>query len=243
MYERLDAREILKTAERLEKRISERFQSSSLSKLAARLSEITRESIGEAERLQRPNILLRVGVGLLLTVALVVLGLGISQIHVDFRVNDIADLMQGIEATLGILFFLGTGVFFFVKLEERYKRRRTLAVVHKLRTVAHIVDMHQLTKEPEAILKGVLPTASSPKRSLSEFELRRYLDYACELLALVGKVAALYAEGLSDAVVLEAVDDLEDLTGSLISKIWQKLVLMERWQPGEGATTKVEAES
>jgi hypothetical protein len=230
MYERLDAHEILKTAERLEHRIAERFPNSSLSKLATRLAEITRESIPEIALLQRPNILLRIGVGLLLSAGLAVLVLAVPQIHVDYRVNGIAELMQAIEATLGILFFLGTGVFFFVKLEERLKRRRTLRMVHKLRTVAHIVDMHQLTKEPEAILIGTLPTASSPKRTLNEFELRRYLDYSCELLALVGKVAALYAEGLADPVVLEAVDDLEDLTGSLVSKIWQKLVIMDRWK-------------
>ena len=36
------------------------------------------------------------------------------------------------------------------------------------------------------------------QRTLGEVELRRYLDYSCELLALVGKVAALYAEGLAD---------------------------------------------
>jgi hypothetical protein len=95
---------------------------------------------------------------------------------------------------------------------------------------SHIVDMHQLTKDPEAILMGAPPTASSPQRTLGEMELRRYLDCSCELLALVGKVAALYAEGLADLVILDAVDDLEDLTAGLIGKIWQKLVIMDRWK-------------
>jgi hypothetical protein len=38
----------------------------------------------------------------------------------------------------------------------------------------------------------------------------------------------LYAEGLGDPVILDAVDDLEDLTAGLIGKIWQKLVIMDR---------------
>jgi hypothetical protein len=240
MYERLDAREILRTAERLEKRIAERFPSASLSKLAARLVEITRESITEVARLRQPNVLLRIGVGLLLVLALAVLFMAVPQVHVNYRVNAISELMQAIEATLGILFFLGTGVFFFVKLEARLKRGRTLRVVHNLRTVAHIVDMHQLTKDPEAVLMGVRPTASSPERTLSEIELRRYLDYSCELLALVGKVAALYAEGLADPVILDAVDDLEDLTAGLIGKIWQKLVIMDRWKPSDPGAPSVE---
>lgn len=228
MYERLDAGEILRTGERLEQRIHERFPEASLSKLAARLVEITRESIPEVDCLRRPNILLRVGVLFLLAAGLVTLAVAVSHLHVSFRVNAFSELLQATEATLGILFFLGTGVFFFFRIEERVKRNRTLRMVHKLRTVAHIVDMHQLTKDPDAILMGVPPTASSPRRTLSEFELRRYLDYSCELLALVGKVAALYAEGLADPVVLDAVDDLEDLTAGLIGKIWQKLVMMDR---------------
>lgn len=240
MYERLDAREILRTAERLEQRITERFPTASLSKLAARLAEITRESITEVARLRQPNILLRIGVGLLLVVGFAVLVIAVPQVHINYRVNAISELMQTIEATLGILFFLGTGVFFFVKLEDRLKRSRTLRVVHNLRTVAHIVDMHQLTKDPEAVLMGARPTASSPARTLSEQELRRYLDYSCELLALVGKVAALYAEGLADPVILDAVDDLEDLTAGLIGKIWQKLVIMGRWNPGDSGAPSVD---
>jgi hypothetical protein len=229
MYERLDAGEILRTAERLEQRIRERFPDASLGKLAARLAEITRESITEVARLRRPNIPLRVGVTLLLVAGLTVLGSVVRHLHVNFQVTAFAELMQATEATLGILFFLSTGVFFFFKLEDRLKRDRTLRMVHKLRTVAHIVDMHQLTKDPEAILMGAPPTASSPQRTLGEVELRRYLDYSCELLALVGKVAALYAEELADPVILDAVDDLEDLTAGLIGKIWQKLMIMGRW--------------
>jgi hypothetical protein len=169
-----------------------------------------------------------VGVSLLLAAGFSVLAIVVRQLHVNFRVTAFSELMQAAEATLGILFFLGTGVFFLVKIEDRLKRDRTLRMVHKLRTVAHIVDMHQLTKDPEAILIGVQPTASSPQRTLGEVELRRYLDYSCELLALVGKVSALYAEGLADPVILDAVDDLEDLTAGLIGKIWQKLMIMDR---------------
>jgi hypothetical protein len=243
MYEQLDVREILRTAERLEQRIVERFPTASLSKLAARLAEITRESIIEVARLRHPNVLLRVGVGLLLAAGFIVLILTVPQLHVSYKVNAISELMQAVEAMLGILFFLSTGVFFFVKLEDRLKRTRTLRMVHKLRTVAHIVDMHQLTKDPEAILSGVQPTSSSPERSLSEIELRRYLDYSCELLALVGKVAALYAEGFADPVILDAVDDLEDLTAGLIGKIWQKLVLMDRWKVRDGSVLSLQERS
>lgn len=232
MYERLDAGEILRTAERLELRIGERFPNASLGKLAARLVTIVRDSIQDVERLRRPNIGLRLGVAVLLASAISVLVIAIPHLHVSYTLNGISDLMQTIESTLGTLFFLGTGVFFLVKIEDRMKRTRILGVVHSLRTVAHIVDMHQLTKEPEAVIAGLAPTASSPARVLGEQELRRYLDYSCEILALLSKVAALYADGFADSAVLDAVDDLEDLTGGLSGKIWQKIVIMDRGRTG-----------
>jgi len=85
MYERLDAGEILRTAERLEQRIWERFPDPRLSKLAARLAEITRESITEVDRLRRPNIPLRIGVSLLLLAGLSVLAIVVRHLHVNFQ--------------------------------------------------------------------------------------------------------------------------------------------------------------
>jgi hypothetical protein len=61
---------------------------------------------------------------------------------------------------------------------------------------------------------------------MTEFELQRYLDYSTELLALIGKVAALYSARMSDPVVLSAVDEVEELTTGLSHKIWQKIALV-----------------
>ena len=93
--------------------------------------------------------------------------------------------------------------------------------------MAHIVDMHQLTKSPEAALAKSTDTVSSPKRTLSAFELGKYLDYCSELLSLIGKISALYSQSLDDPVVLNAVDDIEDLTTELSQKIWQKITLLD----------------
>ena len=47
------------------------------------------------------------------------------------------------------------------------------------------------------------------------------------MLSLTAKLAALYAEKLSDPVVLEAVGDIERLTSDLSSKIWQKITIVQ----------------
>ena len=122
---------------------------------------------------------------------------------------------------------MGLAIFFLVTIESRLKRRRALAAMHELRVIAHLIDMHQLTKDPEQLLAGET-TASSPQRSMSSFELGRYLDYCSEMLALIGKLAAVYVQHFDDAVVLEAANEIEDLTTGLSHKIWQKITLIQR---------------
>src|SRR5205814_9022060 len=99
--------------------------------------------------------------------------------------------------------------------------------LHELRAMAHIIDMHQLTKDPESYFAEGPKTASSPRRAMTPFELNRYLDYCSEALALISKIAALYVQEFPDAVVLDAVDDMEDLTAGFSRKIWQKLTILE----------------
>ena len=62
---------------------------------------------------------------------------------------------------------------------------------------------------------------------MTPFELNRYLDYCSESLALISKIAALYVQGFQDPVLLDAVDDVEDLTAGFSRKIWQKLTILE----------------
>lgn len=61
---------------------------------------------------------------------------------------------------------------------------------------------------------------------MTQFELTRYLDYCAEMLALIGKLAALYADRVRDSVVIASVNDIEDLTAGLGRKIWQKITII-----------------
>jgi hypothetical protein len=63
---------------------------------------------------------------------------------------------------------------------------------------------------------------------MSEFELSRYLDYCAEMLALIAKLAALYAGQSPDSAVISAVNEIEALTSDLGRKIWQKIMIISR---------------
>jgi hypothetical protein len=122
-------------------------------------------------------------------------------------------------------------VFFLVTIEERLKRYRALKALHELRSIVHVIDMHQLTKDPSAEVSIAGKTASSPARTLTRYELTRYLDYCSEMLSLTSKVAVLFAQSFPDETVTEAVSDIERIAAGLAQKIWQKIIILEAQGP------------
>jgi hypothetical protein len=226
-YRSLDAGNIIKTLFRLEQRIVERFPGSGL-------GGVCRELIGLAEGVQErsrsiaaPNLALRAAVVVAIAAGVVGLVLVIKTVKVQMGEAEIFSLFQGVEAAMNIVVLVGAALFFLISLETRLKRRRALGDLHAFRSIAHVIDMHQLTKDPSFVIAGADVTASSPKRSMSRFELTRYLDYCSEMLSLTNKLAALYAQYLPDAVVIDAVNDIEQLTTNLSSKIWQKITILD----------------
>ena len=115
-----------------------------------------------------------------------------------------------------------------VGLERRFKRQRALEAIYELRTIVHVVDMHQLVKDPDRLRNEGRRTPSSPEMNLTPFELRRYLDYCSELVTMTSKLGVIYAQDLHDHEVLNAVDQLETLCTGLTRKIWQKIILIDQ---------------
>jgi len=225
-YVRLDSAEIVKTVETLALRIGERFPKSGLREVCQRLVVIAKHASQRSAEIGEPIIWLRtltVVVSLLILVSFVA---PIAMLAPQAGQIGLFEFVQSLEAGINDLVLIGAAVFFLVTFEGRLKRRRALKAIHELRALAHIIDMHQLTKDPERIVFSDRRTATSPRNNLSPFELDRYLDYCSEMLALIGKVAALYVQNFEDSQAVEAVNDIEQLTSGLSRKIWQKIVIL-----------------
>ena len=110
-------------------------------------------------------------------------------------------------------------------VEVRAKRKKALEALHELRVLAHVIDLHQLSKDPERIYGSDGAAAPDPGAAAL---LSRYLNDCSDLLALIGKVAAFYVQGFLDGVVLTTVNEIEELTNGLSRKIWQKLTLLDQ---------------
>ncbi|MCW2525358.1 MAG: hypothetical protein JWM76_218 [Pseudonocardiales bacterium] len=50
-------------------------------------------------------------------------------------------------------------------------------MLHRLRSLAHIIDMHQLTKDPERLSSRFVRTRESVDLGLTVGELEVYLEY------------------------------------------------------------------
>ena len=225
MYRKLDAQKIVDTARALQLRIAERFPDSGLSKLGAEVATVGDESMKRMQWIQRPHVPLRIAIHLLLLTILVVFVALLASLRKS-ELSEIGAFLQALEAGLSSIFFIGAATIFLISWESRIKRNRALKALRDLRAMAHIVDMHQLTKNPEGPSAGGA-TVLLVKRVLSASELGRYLNYCSELLSLIGKISALYSQSLDDPVVLNAVDDIEDLTTELSQRIWQKITLLD----------------
>jgi hypothetical protein len=231
---------LLETADRLGKRIAERFPQSGLSQVAAEVVQITREATVRAAGIRRPNLWLRGG--------LVVLGLiavaGITRYILahDEQTSTLESFLHFLDTTKGMAAYLGALALFLVTLETRLKRWRALQAIHELRAMAHLVDMHQLAKDPELLGAGTGAIVVSG-RTMDADSMGRYLHYCTELLALVSKVGQLYVQDFADPPALAAVDQFENLATGLSSKIWQKLMILDRVRTDTGAPTHAPTEA
>ncbi|MBX3012135.1 MAG: hypothetical protein KF832_11545 [Caldilineaceae bacterium] len=230
-YTVLDSDQLITTIERLCLRVGERFPQAGLYQVSRQLLAIANQSKERAATIARPLLWVRVLITLLIALVMVgMVGL-VSAVNFQMGEFDVLELVQALEALINEVVFIGAGIFFLVTIEVRIKRRRALKALHELRAMAHVIDMHQLTKDPENMLQRDLDTPSSPKRTMTPYELSRYLDYCSEMLSLTGKLAALYIQNFDDGIVLSAVNEIETLTTDLSRKVWQKLMIIHGYSP------------
>ena len=65
----------------------------------------------------------------------------------------------------------GIAIYFLWALPERLQRHGDLATLQRLRSLAHVIDMHQLTKDPERLRSDFQRTSASVPLDLTAIEL------------------------------------------------------------------------
>jgi hypothetical protein len=226
--------QIVATIKLLANRIEERFPESGLQTVCVDVLTIAKNMEKRADWIGRPVVWLRLLTWLVVTVVIAMVAWPIAwavltaKDSTSMAIANWAEAIQLMEAGINDVVLVGAAIFFLLTIERRYKRQRALEALHEIRSIAHVIDMHQLTKDPHRILgaEGYRNTSLSPKMEMSRFELHRYLDYCSEMLALLGKIAAVYVQEFDDGVALASAAEIETLTTGLSRKIWQKIAIL-----------------
>ena len=186
--ERLEAEPVLLTLRQLRERIGARFPkrglyqaSGDLVDLAGRVAESSELSRG---RLRVVRVVSRALILVIVVGALVAIGFAIrSAVNEGGPEHDV-EWLSLVESGVNDLIFASVAIWFLFTVPERLRRADSLALLHELRSLAHIIDMHQLNKDPERLRESFTPTPVSPTLDLTFEELEHYLDYCSELLSL-----------------------------------------------------------
>lgn len=224
-YTLLESNKIISSLEVLSRRIRERFPQSGLYKVSEQLLTFGGKAQEDSEWVSRPNMPLRFVSGLIVLVLIIGLVYILITAFAEIA-NELEKIVLLLDAGLNSVVLIGAWIFFLVSIETRIKRRRALSSLHRLRVFAHIIEMHQLHKDPERVLQRGELTPSTPNIDMTPFELSRYLDYCSELLSLLGNIAAIYAQCSEDPILIDAVSDIEQLTNGISRTIWQKLMIL-----------------
>jgi len=226
----LESKRVIATIERLSWRIKDRFPTSDLYEVCRYLHEIALQTERTAVRIARPVWALR-GIIVVLVAAFLT---AVVAILVHYETEDsisLFGLVQAVDAGANLLILIALGVAFLWSIETRIKRSRAIRAINELRDVAHVIDMKQLTKDPDVVGIETRATTHSPDRKLDAFAMGRYLDYCTEMLSLTSKLGYLYVENFHDTEVTNAATELEDLCSGLAGRIGQKIVILQTRHP------------
>jgi hypothetical protein len=217
------------TVEQLERRIHARFGERGLTKAARDLGDLVvlvqSRAAQSRARLRRTTLAARAAGIVIVVATLVALAFSLRSAVLDGLARTV-DWVPLLESTVNDLVFAAIALVFLWAFPERLERRALLRLLHRLRSLAHVIDMHQLSKDPEQVSPTYTATSQSVRHGLDADQLHHYLSYCSEMLSLTAKTAALCAEHSADGVVLETVSYIETLTTELSNKIWQKISLL-----------------
>ena len=226
--EKLEPVPVIETARRLRDRIGARFPDRGIHRVAQELVSLTEQVADTSAGSRRRSRLVRAGshtvIGIVVLVALFAFGFAVEAAFTEAPDNGL-DWLPLIESAVNDIVFVAIAVVLLYSFPERVQRTDLLAKLHRLRSLAHIIDMHQLTKEPES-LRDAFAGSLDDDVDLTAEQVEYYLEYCTELLSMVSKAAALCAEESQDDIVLNTVSTIETLTMGMSRKVWQKITVL-----------------
>ena len=233
-FDRLDAAHVEATLSQLHQRIVAAMPGRHLADVVDQVRQVV-VGIEKRTRTARWHAAVRIASWAAVTVLVVlIVAAAVSAVRAGLGAEDDVhgfEWLGVVESGVNDVVFAAVAIWFLRSVPERIERRRMLRILYRLRSLAHVTDMHQMSKHTPGERTG--EDTILPHRVMDEASLVRYLEFCSDLLSLTAKAAALCGEDTTDAVVLDTVSEIETLTASMSRKIWQKISLF-RTVPQQG---------
>lgn len=216
---KLDPKKLISTTQELVTWMKAEFPKAHLTSVAEEVGLVAREAMRKADSIRRANLWLRLGIGLILG------GTAIAFIH-QLWVHPIKEILHFLDMTKGVGMYAIAFIIFLATLEVRWKRRNCILAVHELRSVAHIIDMHQLSKD-DAVEQFRSRDDEPSDKTAHRTYVEKYLHACIVLLALVSKIGQLYIDHFPDPVATTSVNEFEETCHGFSMQIWSKINNLE----------------
>ena len=145
---KLEPEKIIDSVSILEKRISDRFPDSGLKDVCREFLMLAEKTKKNISYISKPNIPLKVFSYLIIAVGLGGIIFSFSLINFKVKTFDLEKLVSISNGMFNNLFLIGAAFLFLITMESRINRKLAIKSLHKLRVISHVIDMHQLTKDP-----------------------------------------------------------------------------------------------
>ncbi len=229
----LSADRVRATVVALQERVSARFPRHHLAAVAGQLTgmvdQVSQHTRDKHLRVARATVAARTVAAVALLLAVGVLTLALSAVLAQ-RPGDVTTWIPLVESVINTAVFIAIAFLFLWAFPERRERKGLLALLHQLRSLAHVLDMHHIGLGPEQTAPDVsgAPQGDPAPGELTPTQLYAYLGYCTELFSLIATCGALCAERSSDSTVLQTVSDVETLTTELSGTVYRKMELLTR---------------
>ena len=156
-YERLDGREVRAVIEYLGERIDQylprhpglRSVTEELGRLVDGLLDRER---GAPRRRRAVMWVSRVLIAVVLVTVVLTVGAAVRDAIGAQGALHAFEWLPVLDSGISDLVFAGIAIWFLLSLAGRLVRNELLRRLHRLRSLAHIIDMHQMSKDPAALL-------------------------------------------------------------------------------------------
>ena len=225
MSYKLNHEKFLLLAKSVHQKIEQRFASRGIERLAGKVYKVCLKASLETKHIKHANYWLRGTIVFVLALVAILFFMLLKNIIIKFPIS-LTNLIQSLDAGISTLIYTSAGLVLLLNLERKLRRKKALGKLNELRSLAHLIDIHQIHKDPELILSGQLKHSSGDPMSAQE--LSYYYNYCSELLMLLGKVATIYVQDDDDPATITAANEIESLVNDLSRKVWQKNMLLHQ---------------